>query len=116
MAGWNTHRAGTGEGAAVIPAVYLEHDGETWSDAGDYELKLTAKFAILTRARKSLGFLPGAIDAAEKIKICRENWDAGKRKVSPQMAGIPLVFLASGAKEWRPSSGVMTQADIRAMF
>lgn len=100
----------------MISAVYLDHDGETWRDAGDYDLKITTKFATLARARKPLGFLPGAIDAAERVKICRENWDAGKRKVSPQASGIPLVFLASGAKDWAPTGNAMTQDDIRAMF
>ena len=100
----------------MIPAVYLGNDGETWRDAGDYELKLTPKFATLTRTRKPLEFLPGAIDSADKVKICRENWDAGKRKSSPQMAGIPLVFLASGAKDWKPKNDTITRDDIRAMF
>ena len=100
----------------MIPAVYLCHDGSTWMDAGDYSLALTAKFATLTRIRKPAACLPGAIDHADKIKIIRENWDAGKRRVWPSMAGIPLVFLAAGAKDWEPPEDRITQDDIRAMF
>jgi len=100
----------------MIPAVYLHHDGETWLDAGDYSLTLSSKFATLTRTRKPESFLPGAIDHANKIKVIRENWDAGKRRVWPRMAGVPLVFLASGAKDWKPPEDRITQDDIRAMF
>ena len=100
----------------MIPAVYLYHDGEAWMDAGDYSLALTPKFATLTRTRKPESYLPGAIDRANKIKMIRENWDAGKRRVWPSMAGIPLVFLAAGAKDWKPPEDMITQADIRAMF
>lgn len=100
----------------MIPAVYLYHDGEAWMDAGDYSLALTPKFATLTRTRKPESYLPGAIDRANKIKMIRENWDAGKRRVWPSMAGIPLVLLAPGAKDWKPPDDRITQDDIRAMF
>jgi hypothetical protein len=82
----------------MIESLYLETDGETWSDAGSWTLSLTTKRATLTRIRKPIGYLPGAIDQTKKISLSRETWDSGVRRVYPRSAGVPLVFFASGAK------------------
>ena len=90
-------------------------DGD-WLDAGDYSLAISTKYAKLTRIRKPGACLPGAIDYADSVQISREDWDAGRRRVYPYREGVPLVFLAPGAKDWGPKDDRITAEDIKAMF
>lgn len=115
MGGWNPDWERAAEGSAVIPAIYLENNGE-WLDAGDYDLKLTAKFATLQRTRKPAACLPGAIDHSDKARIARADWDAGRRRIYPHREGVPMIFLAAGVKDWKPQDDTITQKDIAAFF
>ena len=63
-------------------------------DGGDYTLRLTKSVATLTRTSQPRGpFLPAAIENAHRVRMSRENWDAGLRTVYPFSAGVPLAFL-----------------------